>query len=381
MATKRGIFDSSDLEPGIKKLDVRDEIFMLQPNVAPFITILNKMNRHRTVDTTFTWFEDDLLGNYTQLNMAAHAAAGVTVLIVDDATIFSENDIIMDESTGETIRVVSIDNDVQITVVRSWGTIAAAQIDDDDYLYKLGNAMQEGYTTPEALITVKVKKYNYVQIFSKSVQITNTAEGIDTYGGKRRNKERQNKAIELKRELESAFLWGERVENTGGAHPRRTTGGIYEFIKTNAPTLDMSSAALTESAFEGWLKDVFLYSETDRYLFTGPLVCSQISQFASGKQRIDAGTTIKYGVKVKTYHSTGGDIHIVNDRHFIGPHAGKGLALDVKQLWYRYLQGQDFKLELNQQTKKDHYKLDEYAGTVGVEIHLDKLHGILKGVV
>lgn len=378
---KRGIFDTSMFETDIEKIDCRDEIFMLQPDDEPFIAILSQMNKFRTIKTEFMWFEDDLLGNYTQLNMAAHAAAGVTVLIVDDAGFFQENDIIMDESTGETMRIVSVDSATQITVERSWGATAAAQIQDNDYLYKLGNAMQEAYTTPEALVTAKSKKTNYVQIFSKSVQISNTADAEETYGGKRRNLERKNKAIEMKRDIESQFLWGEKAESLASAHPRRTTGGIYEFIKTNGPTLDMSSAAITESAFEGWLKDVFLYSGNDRYLFTGPLIASQISQFAAGKQRIEAGTTIKYGVKVRTYHSTLGDIHVVVDRHFIGPHAGKGLAIDVKQMWYRYLQGEDLTLTLNQQNKKDHYKLDEYAGTIGFEIHNDKLHGIVKGVL
>jgi len=378
---KRGIFDTSMFETDIEKIDCRDEIFMLQPDDEPFIAILSQMNKFRTIKTEFMWFEDDLLGNYTQLNMAAHAAAGITLLTVDDAGIFMEGDIIMDESTGETMLITNVDpTNNKIVVIRSFGTIAAAQIDDGDYLYKLGNAMQEAYTTPESLVTAKSKKTNFVQIFSKSVQISNTADAEETYGGKRRNLERKNKAIEMKRDIESQFLWGEKAENLSSAHPRRTTGGIYEFIKTNGPTLDMSSAALTETAFEGWLRNVFLYSGADRYLFTGPLVASQISQFASDKQRIEAGITTKYGVKVRTYHSTLGDIHIVVDRHFIGPHAGKGLAIDVKQMWYRYLQGEDLTITLNQQSKKDHYKLDEYAGTIGFEIHNDKLHGIMKGV-
>ena len=377
----RGLFDTSDLEAGIKKLDVRNRIFQLQPNKTPFITILSKMNKLRAIATEFSWFEDDLLGNYTQLNMAGHAAAGLTVLILDDASIFQVGDIAMDESTGETMLVTAVDDNLNtINVQRSFGTTAAAQIDDNDYIYKLGSAQQEGYDAPDALVTAKSKKYNYVQIFSKTVMITETAENVDTYGGNRRSFERNKKAIELKREIESQFLWGEKAEDTGGSHPRRSTGGVYEFIATNAPTLDMSSAALTESAFEGWLKDVFLYSSDDRYLFCGPLVASQISQWALGKQRLDSGVTVKYGVKVRTYHSTMGDLHVVVDRHFIGPHAGKGLALDVKQMTYRFLQNSDFKLAMNIQPKNSHYKQDEYSATIGLEIHLDKLHGILKGV-
>ena len=381
MAVKRGAFGTGDFESGIKKLDVRDIIFELQPNKTPFIVILSKMSKFRTVDTEFSWFEDDLLGNYTQLNMAGNAAAGATSLIVDDSTVFQVGDIITDTSTGETLLVTGVNDATNtIEVQRSFGTVAAAQIDDNDYLYKLGPAMEEGYTVPESLVTKKVKKSNYTQIFSKSVEITKTAENVDTYGGNRRAFERRKVGIEFLREIESQFLWGEKAEDTSGTHPRRSTGGVYEFISTNAPTLDMNSASLTESAFEGWLKDIFLYDEEDRFLFTGVLVNSQISQFATGKQRMEPGTTIKYGVKVKTYHSANGDVHIATDRHFIGPHAGKGLCLKMEELTYRYLQNSDVALELNLQNKKDKVKLDEYSAEIGLEIHHDKKHGILKGV-
>jgi len=136
----------------------------------------------------------------------------------------------------------------------------------------------------------------------------------------------------------------------------------------------------TESAFEGWLKDLFLYDGSDRYLFCGPLIASQISQFASGKQRIEAGTTIKYGVKVRTYHSTMGDIHIVVDRHFIGPHAGKGLGIKMNEIVYRYLQNSDLKLALNVQAKDSHTRKDEYSATIGMEFHNSKFHGTITGV-
>lgn len=382
MANKYGLFSTDMYESGIKKLDVRDMIFQLQPEVTPFITILGKLSKLKTVDTEFKWYEDDLLGNYTQLNMAGNAASGVTVLTVDDATIFQEGDVVAAfGNSEEIILVTSVISSTQIQVLRGWGTTSAGTINDNDYLYKIGSAMSEGYDAPESLVTQKTPVTNYVQIFSKTVMITDTAEQVDTYGGNRRNYERNKIAVELKRDIESQFIWGEKKEDTTNfSKPRRQTAGVYSLLGSNAPELDMNSAALTESAFEGWLKDVFLYSGIDRYLFTGPLVASQISQFAAGKQRIEAGVTTKYGVKVNTYHSTLGDVHIVVDRHFIGPHAGKGLMLDVKQVVYRYLQNSDFTLVLDIQPNNAHYKLDEYKATIGLELHNPKLHGRLKGV-
>jgi len=379
----RNVFDTSKFEAGIKKLDVRDMIFELQPDSTPFLTVLGKMNKAKCVDTEYSWFEDDLLGVYTQINHADYGAGDASLQVDNDTTgIFQVNDVLLVVGTGEKILITGItDASHLLAVTRGWGTTSAGAIVDNEYLYKLGSAQAEGYTTPEGLVTAKSKKSNYVQIFSKAVEFTETADNVATYGGNRRNFERNKKAVELKREIESQFLWGEPKEDVTGSHPKRQTGGIYYFLGTTAPTLDMGSAALTESAFESFLKDVFTYSEKDRIMFCGPLINSQISQFATGKQRLEPGSTVKYGIKVRTYHSANGDVDLALDRHFITPHAGKALILEPSQMTYRYLQNSDFTLALNVQAKNEHKKLDEYSATIGLEFHLPKLHGIVKGVV
>jgi hypothetical protein len=379
----RNVFNTAKYEAGMKKLDVRDMIFELQPDATPMFSVLGKMSKAKTVDTEFSWFEDDLLGTYTQINHAAYNA-GETDLVVDTDTtgIFQVGDVLLVVSTGEKLLLTTINDSTHtLTVTRAWGTTTTTNIPDDSYIYKLGSSQMEGYTTPEGLVTAKSKKSNFVQIFSKAVEFTETANAVDVYGGNRRNFERNKKAVEMKRDIEAQFLWGEPKEDTGGTHPRRQTGGIYYFLSTVAPSLDMSSAALTESAFESLLKDVFTYSEKDRIMFTGPLINSQISQFASGKQRMEPGSTGKYGIKITTYHSANGDVDIAVDRTFIGPHSGKALIIEPSQMVYRYLQGFDFKLAMNVEPPNVHKSLDEYSATIGLEFHQAKLHGIIKNVV
>ena len=382
----RNILDTSDFETNIDKLDIRDKIFELQPNETPFISILSKMTKLKCTNTRFSWFEDDMLGNYTQIADTTLAAA-TTTITVDSTAMFQEGDVVAAFSTDvgaaeEIMLIQTIVSTTQLQVLRGWGeTSAVATIVADDYLYKLGSAMQEAYDAPEALVTSKTEVYNYVQLFSKTVQISNTAEQVDTYGGNRRAFERHKVAIELKRDLESQFLWGERKQDTTtAAHPRYQTRGVYKMLGTTASELDLSAASLTESAFEGWLKDVFTYGSDEKFFFTGPLVLSQVSQFATGKQRLEPGTTVKYGVKVREYHSAMGDVNLVHDKHFLGAHAGKGLILDMKELVYRYLQNSDFSLALNIQPNNAHYKMDEYTGTVGLELHHAAMHGRLVDV-
>lgn len=381
MAIVRDLFGSKNYESGIKKLDVRDTIFQLQPDAAPFVTLLQKLPKIKAVDTTVKWFEDDLLGNYTQINHVGGYDGAATDLVVDDAGIFEIGDVAKVVSTNECMRVTGVNDSTQtITVVRGWGVQAGAVMTDDAYVYKLGSAQAEGWSPANSTVTAKVAKTNFLQIFSKSVQITETADNIAVYGGNRMDLERKKKGIELKREIESQFLFGEPKEDTTGTQNRWQTGGVYYFIKGTAPELNMNSAALTESAWEGFLKDLFLYGSSEKYFFTGPLILSQISQFATGKQRLEPGVTTTYGVKVNKYHSANGDVNLVKDLHFIGPFAGYGFGLDMDELVYRYLQGTDIQLKLKVQEKKAHYIMDEYFGHIGLEIHQAKQHGILYGV-
>jgi hypothetical protein len=112
----------------------------------------------------------------------------------------------------------------------------------------------------------------------------------------------------------------------------------------------------------------------------GPLPLAEISQFAAAKQRVEPGSTLVYGVRVKKYHSSLGDVNLVLDRHFIGPHAGKILTIEAKQMVNRYLQGKDWALDLNVQPPNAHYFQDEFNCTIGLEFHLPKLHGIVKNI-
>ncbi len=373
------MFGSGNLESGIKKLDVRDMIFQLEPDEAPFVSILSKVSKAKAVDMQINWFEDAQLANYTQINLVAGYADTDVTFIVDDASIFQVNDIVKNTRTGEVMRVTGFNDTAKtITVSRAWGTTVAAAILDNDYMYRLGSAMAEGWTAPDSLVTAKSKKSNYLQIFSKTVTITETADAIDVFGGNRRNYERNKVGRELKREIESQLLFGEPKEDTTGSQKRWQTGGIHYFISASAPTLDLNGAAMTESAWEGWLKDLFTYGSNTKLFFCGNLLLSQISQFASAKQRVEPGDIKTYGVSFRRYHSANGDVDLIKDAHFRGPWAGNGLALDINDVVYRYLQGQDIALKTNIQAKADHFIQDEYSGTLGLEIHNAEKHGIVE---
>jgi len=380
--TIRGTFGTNQFESGIKKLDVRDFIFQLQPEEAPFTTLLQRIRKEPTVDVEFSWFEDDLLGKYTAINNATGYNTSATTLKVDRADIFIVNDIVKNTRTGEVMLITAIDTtNNTITVTRAWGVTAAAAINDDDPIFRLGNAQAEGWSAPGSVITKKVKKSNYIQIFSKTVEFTTTAAAIATYGGKRRDYERKKKGVELKRDLESQFLFGEPKLDTSGPQPRYQTGGLLYFLQQgNAPALNANGKKLTKSAFDLFMRELFTYGSSEKILIASPMIIGQINEWAEGSIVSDPKEYSKWGFKFQTYYNTYGTINMAPSRQFIGPYAGYGIVIDPKEIVYRYLEGNDFTLALDIQPKDTHVLRDEYHGQVGLEVHHAVQHGYIYNV-
>lgn len=382
MATIRGLVGTQQLEAGIQVIDCRDMIFSLNDDESPFFQILEKVDKESKHNQEFHWFEDDFLGNYTQINNGSNHAAGDTTLIVDDAGIIHVNDVLKNTRTWECVLVTGVDDtNNKVYVKRGWGTTSAAQMNDNDYLYKMTSAMQEGHTAPESLITQKTKVTNYLQTFSRTVTVTEQQDSTKTYGGKRRMKERNKVGKELRRDIEAQMIWGEPKVDTSGNQVRYQTGGLYYFLKNaGAPSLDMNNARLTETAWKGILADIFQTGSPKRFFGAGTHVLSQISDWPSAKQRMEPGRKIKYGVSVSVYHDQNGEIYLLHDKHFDGPWAGNGIFFEPEQLTYAYLENMDLKLAMDIQTKKEHFMQDEYFGTLGLEFHNPLRGGYIENI-
>jgi len=356
-----------------KKLDVRDFIFLLEPDEAPFITLLSKVRKESAKDVAFSWFEDVSIGKWTQINNAgAPYTDATTELVVDDADIFKIADLVKCVATGEVLRVTDVDPTggaaQHIHVTRAFGTTAAHAdaVANNAYLVRIGQSMAEGYTVGEQLVTTKAKKDNYIQIFSRPVQLTETADAIATYGGKRRAFERKKVMMDIKRDIEAQFLFGEpKLDATG---PKYATGGLKYFMGSTSPALN-AAGALHKDDFDGWLRDAMAYGSSTKFLFCSPLILSYINAWAEGYVYADPGSLKTWGVKFTTYTSPFGQINFILNRNFLGPYAGEALLVDIKDVVYRYLEGLDLTMKTDLQPKNAHYLLDEIAGHIGMELH------------
>jgi hypothetical protein len=215
---------------------------------------------------------------------AISAVSGASTVITATNAYFNKYDLVKIPSTGE-IALVTAVTTTAVTLERCYQSAitsaqSAATLAD---IVIIGSAFEEG-SAESALTTLSSKTSvvtNYLQIFRKSVEITKSMANTELYGGADRPYQRKKKGIELMRDLERTFLFGEPVQDTGSwvsvSHARRTSGGIFNYITTNATN---AGGALTESEFEGFLRSVFRYGSNTRYLFCSPLVISVISLWA-----------------------------------------------------------------------------------------------------
>lgn len=364
------------------RIDMSEKIAELEPNASPLITLTKKMKRRRVVtNPEFNWMEQDPGNRWDAINNATGYNNNATVWAVDNAGYFRVGDIVHVPRTTEVVLVTNVDNtENTITVIRGWGGSTTAPLVDDDPLVILGNANEEGAKLREIKTTEPVKKTNYTQILRTPVGVTNTLAATSTYGPKAMAYYRHLDGINHAIDMERTMWLGKKGKDIHNGKPRRTTGGILEFLTENVLDVSAISGGLTEQAFTEWLEDVFRYGSSEKILFACGRLCTIIDLWAQNKLKTVPGERT-YGVKVKEYVSSHGTLFIVKHKLFEGPvYGGMGVILDMNNVAYCPLKGRDTKLLTGRQDPDEDAVKDEYITEFGVEVRLPKTHAIIKGV-
>jgi hypothetical protein len=374
----------------LRVVDFADKIFLLQPEAAPLYVLVSKLNKRPAINTTIEWPENDLNPSWSSAAASAGSADTEITMAAGEGDYFNKYDLVKIPSTGEVI-LVTATSTCAVTAIRGYAGSTAASAAANATMVIIGSAFEEG-STSTALYTKSrqaSRVFNYLQIFRKSVEVTNTMLNSELYGGDIRAYERKVKGIELMRDLERTFLFGWRNEDTAAAnldqdHARRTTGGADFFISTNTTAV---GGILTETDFEAFIRTVTRFGGEEVYLFCAPLIISTISQWAQGKLNMYPKDKT-YGIAINQYLSPHGTINLVKDYMLENAgsvsntslYGGYAFALKLDDMVYRYLQNRDVTMEADIQHPGDDFVKDQYICEVGMEFHNQEKHGMLTGV-
>ena len=365
--------------------DVSKDVAFYNPNANPFFLLAQESSKEESIDPEFRCLEAQIQPVFDDVAAAANAAA--VALTVDHGTYFKANDLVLVTRTQEIIRVTAVVGNV-LTIVRSYGTVAAAALVVDDELRRIGNAFEEGAAADTAK-TVQVDTItNYCEIFKTSLTLTGTEMATTLYGGMDLPLRQKIAGIDHSMKIESAFLFGQAYErlttsvvNPATSHPIRTTRGIFRFIQTNNVSI---GGPLSEATFnQEFLRYVFTADKNyrkKRTIFVSPLVGAVMNQWGNGKIQL-VPTDKTFGITVNRYLSFFGEVNIVLHPLLEGDvYGGYALAVDLENVGYKYLSGRDTKLETDIIQAGADSRTDQFLTECGLKVRLEAVHGYAYGI-
>jgi len=397
MPSAEGIKGTGDLGY-TRKYDIADVISLLDVNRYPLLAILTNagydpvtkkgehMHKKEATDPEFKWFEDTYQskvlasvdftksggGNYGSFSKHGVVYPGDGTMYFAD---FQVGDVVIYPETGWVFEVTAImSNGYQMAVGNP--PLGAETVSDKltgSDLWIIGNANEEGSGLREIKSTVTSNPSNYTQIFKTPIGITDTAR--NTKGWTKENDfdyQTRKKAVDHMIDIEKAFWYGVKHEDTSGTHPKRFTGGILSMLTSYAtPNVD------TEAEFETWLESAFAHGNVEKYLFASAPVISMINSWVKGKlETLQKDKT--YGIVIHRYESPHGTVNIINDKILTGAVYGNyAIMLDMECLTYRYLSNRDTKLKTNVQDPDEDSRVDQYLTECGLHMEQESRHAIM----
>lgn len=399
---QRSTFQISSGQENRHVRSVADEIAMLEPNMAPLLTLLNRMKKFKPIDSPkIEWLEDDFNARWAQMGATTAAAnAASTTLVVLDSTLFNPGDVWIAcngnlATHQEGVLVTAINSATQITVTRNFYGGGIGAINANTALRYAGVALEEGAAIPDSRTTIPSTRVSYLQEFSHTVKMTDTAMNTKTYGAPNGEMRRlvEKKMKEHKIAINSALLFSKASESlTGGpgGGPIRTTQGIIPTISSNVTSATAGGGMLTLKLWDSFVNQAFRYSDKrEKVLLASPMVTRAINAWAFSKLNVDSPGSV-FGVQVQTIVTPFGRLQLINDYMLEDGISGQSgfngcaLALDLDQFHPFYLSGPEG--SFNMAYEKDagaqgvHSRTDEIHSKIGFRIMNEKYHALLMGV-
>ena len=254
----------------------------------------------------------------SEAETAGSTAIDVTGAGSSSGYIFTIGDVVRNSRTGENFLVTAIASATQITVTRAFGSTAAAAMNAGDGLFIVGNVNEENSGARNVNATRSTPQTNYTQIFKTSIAVSGTEEASTLYGGKDLPYQRAKKGTEHALDIERAFWFGQQKYDVTGTqgHPRRSTGGIDEFITGGNSYVQNQGGPLTAPDMNTFLREAFTYGNSTKMLFAGGIVLQAINEIARGQIQTKTGDTT-YGVRISEWQTPFGTVNIVHNPLFV----------------------------------------------------------------
>lgn len=389
-----------------EKYDFAEGIALLDPNSNPFTLMTMKFNKKTTGNIKHSWFTDELVAETDTVDTTTTSCVTAgTAIALDHYDRWAVGDIMMRETTRETMLVTAINGTTGVTVVRDYGatsgayTALAGSILDGEVMIRLSNAWEQGAPLGTMLSTAEVQMDNWCQDIRTPFGMSEVAYAAAVHGEADWPYQMRKAAIEHQRKIEWAAKFGHPspgdrgiyVSSTGNTAPA-TMGGLWHFLtggtgfSGTGSDRRVSQSEITKAEFLTWVQHCFRYGSSNRVLFAPPLLRTALDAWGIADLQLRPGDSA-YGVAVKRWISSHGVVTIVTDKMLEQPPGGSAGATafmldmeDISMVFYN-------KLGTTRLRELDVYKADgttakkaEYQTIVTLEVKQPKKHGVLYGM-
>jgi hypothetical protein len=230
--------------------------------------------------------------------------------------------IILVEATGEQLFVLGVTGLV-VTVVRGWAGTVILPITSAPgaltWVTLLTRAFEEGSDPPPGYVCNHTQRFNLVQIFRSTAEITGTADAVHYQYGSADMRTRMSAMNDHAVQIENAMLLGRRSESVQNGKPLRTMNGLVEHILTNrftVPVTGMSYDMMNSLVEVTHMRKVRGYAH-ERIFYGGNRALTVMNSLAKAHslRHIDSGTRM-FGLQVNSWVSPHGEIKLITHPRF-----------------------------------------------------------------
>lgn len=364
-----------------RRIEIHPKMIYVDANMTPLLHIAMGKNQRglpakkmSVVNPEYKILSKQPRAEFTAVNAAAGFTPTQNLWTVDSTGFMTVNDIFQLIGIDEQVRVLTIPSGTTLTVAREQGTTSSpASVPDDTPMYRLGNAREEYGSLGPAIGVLAVTGINYTHIIDRVTSYSGTLQNSAMVYGKKPADLIKESWIDIKKDLEKTFLFGEPFEDlTGGpnGNPIRKTGGIRYWINTVGNI--QTGTTFTEAIWETYIQDLFLiHDQPWKVVLASPLLITAIGRYQKDNLRFRPTDNLG-GMWAAQIDSGHGTVFVMRDQMLkdtaLGSGGGYGgmlIGFEPNQIGYRYLQNRDLALYENQQNPGDDGQADKYLGEVG----------------
>lgn len=353
MAFATGLFNTTGNPVELNTRSFAGQILRRFPGgSAPMFALTSQGGKAKAKASTHGYFSKTM--SFLRLTSSA-ALVGDATITFSSAVGLLKNMVLHNLRTRENVRIsADATHATNANVVRAFGRVAAAAVNNNDVWILVGTASEEGSLRPTARRMTTVYISNYTQIFRNAWALTDTARASYAEAGYSNIAEDRNDCSMLHAvDIESALIWGQPKMDVSGAQPHHSTQGVLDALYQYAPTnINAAGATTTYKQLVDLVEPAFSSSAnigdpTSRIVFcdnTAMKVINDVGRL-SGQVTIQ-NTQTQFGLKFTAFQFYNGVLNLVTHPLLNGLQvSGMAIIMDMAALKLAYLDGRDTKQE------------------------------------